>query len=194
MNYKASICIAVLFLSISVFGQKENTATNVSASQAKSLTVSDDNELRINLLMSIAGLPELNYERFIADNMGVGLAVAFAVDNANDMTTRSIILPYYRLYFGSKKASGFFIEGNMAIVGQKQVYYNSYYDSNGYYTLDGTSYTHSSTNFGLGFAAGAKFLTRNGFIGEVYLGMGRLFGESVDGAYPRVGVCLGKRF
>jgi len=186
MKYKICICIAVLFLSINVIGQNETTVTNTTDSQAKSLKVSDDNELRINLLMSIAGLPELNYERFIADNMGVGLAVAFSLDTPENMSFRSIILPYYRLYFGNKKANGFFIEGNMAIVGQNEISYNYY--------PDGTSYSRSSTNFGFGFAAGEKFLTRNGFIGEVYLGLGRLFGESINGAYPRVGVSLGKRF
>ena len=189
MKYKISICIAVLFLSINVFGQNETTVTNTTDPQAKSLMMSDNNELRINLLMSIIGLPELDYERYIADNMGVGLAVAFSLDTPENMSTRSIILPYYRLYFGSKKANGFFIEGNMAIVGQREITY-----SNGYYSTDGTSFSHSSTNFGFGFAAGEKFLTRNGFIGEVYLGVGRLFGESINGAYPRVGVCLGKRF
>jgi hypothetical protein len=186
MKYKICICIAILFLSINVFGQNETTLTNTTDSQAKSLKLSDDNELRINLLMAIAGLPELNYERFIADNMGVGLAVAFSLETPENMSFRSIILPYYRLYFGSKKANGFFIEGNMAIVGQNEI---SYINSQ-----DGTSYSRSSTNFGFGFAAGEKFLTRNGFIGEVYLGLGRLFGESINEVYPRVGVCLGKRF
>jgi len=72
MNCKAIICIAVLFLSISVSGQKENTSNDVNAAQTKSLNGSDNNELRINLLMAIMGLPELNYERYISDNMGLG--------------------------------------------------------------------------------------------------------------------------
>ena len=71
MNCKAIICIAVLFLSISVSGQKENTSNDVNAAQTKSLNGSDNNELRINLLMAIMGLPELNYERYISDNMGL---------------------------------------------------------------------------------------------------------------------------
>ena len=183
MNLKAIICIAVLFLSIAVFGQQDNPSKDLNAPQSNSLNGSDNNELRINLLMSIVGLPELNYERFFADNMGVGLAVSIALDKVENISTRSIILPYYRLYFGNKKASGFFIEGNMAIVGQKELNYSYDYNSQ-----VGTSYTSSSTDFGLGFAAGAKFLTRNGFIGEAYLGIGRLFGESINGAYPRVGV------
>ena len=186
MKNKICICIAVLFLSIHVVGQTETSVIKTTDPQAKSLKVSDNNELRINLLMSIIGLPELDYERYIADNMGVGLAVAFSLDTPENMSIRSIILPYYRLYFGNKKANGFFIEGNMAIVGQNEMSYN--------YSLDGTTYSHTSTNFGFGFAAGEKFLTRNGFIGEVYLGLGRLFGQSINGVYPRVGVCLGKRF
>ena len=80
MNCKAIICLTVLFLSISVFGQKESTLNSVPAPQSESSKGSDNNELRINLLMAILGLPELNYERYISDNMGVGLAVAFSFE------------------------------------------------------------------------------------------------------------------
>ena len=193
MNCKAIICLTVLFLSISVFGQKESTLNSVPAPQSESSKGSDNNELRINLLMAIIGLPELNYERYISDNMGVGLAVAFSLEKAETMSTRSMFTPFYRLYFGNKKASGFFIEGNMAVVGQNQINSNYVYDQNGtaYQTI---VTTRSTTNLGFGAAVGAKFLARNGFIGEVFVGGGRLFGESIDQAYPRVGVCLGKRF
>jgi len=193
MNCKAIICIAVLLLSVSVYGQKENTSNDVNATQAKSLNGSDNNELRINLMMAILGLPELNYERYISDNMGVGLAVAVSLDKVENVSTRYLFTPFYRLYFGNKKASGFFIEGNMAMAGQKQTINNTYYDQNGvaYQTVVST---RSTTNIGFGAAIGAKFLARNGFIGEVFVGGGRLFGESIDQAYPRVGICLGKRF
>jgi len=77
----------------------------------------------------------------------------------------------------------------MAVIGEKELNYN--YDYN---TQIGTSTTISKTSIGFGFAAGAKFLARNGFTGEVYLGAGRIFGESFSDAYPRVGVSLGKRF
>lgn len=193
MNRKLTIFIAVLLLSINAFSQQQNTSTDVNATQTKSLNGIGNNELRINLLMSLIGLPELTYERYIADNMGVGLSVAVSLDKMENMSTRSIILPYYRLYFGSKKASGFFIEGNMALVRQKELDYNYYYDNNGDY-YQGDLYTRSTTNFGFGAATGVKFLARNGFVGEVYLGLGRLFGESIAEGYPRVGISLGKRF
>jgi len=192
MNRKLTIFIAVLLLSINAFSQQQNTTIDVNAAQSKSLNGSDNNELRINLLMSIIGLPELTYERYVADNMGVGLSVAVSLDKMENMSTRSIISPYYRLYFGNKKASGFFIEGNMALVRQKELDYNYYYDNG--VTYQSELYTRLTTNFGFGGAIGVKLLARNGFVGEVYLGGGRLFGESIAEAYPRIGVSLGKRF
>ena len=194
MNCKVIICIAVLFLGMNVFGQDLKKVYVDETSQIKSLNGTDNNEIRVNLLTSVIGLPELNYERFLADNMGVGLAVAVSVDKIASMSLRSIVLPYYRLYFGNKKASGFFIEGNMALVGQKERTYDLSYDNvnNTYYYTN--IRTRSTTNFGLGVATGFKFLSRNGFVGEVYLGGGRLFGDPIDDAYPRLGISLGKRF
>jgi len=193
MNYKAIICIAVLFLSISVVGQKESTLNSVPATQTESSIGSGNNELRINLLMAIIGSPEVNYERYFSDNMGVGLAVAVSLDKPSNMSMRSMFTPFYRLYFGNRKASGFFIEGNMAVVGQNQITSSYSYDQNGY-IYQTTPISSTTTNFGFGAAVGAKFLARNGFIGEVFLGGGRLFGESISQVYPRIGVCLGKRF
>jgi len=177
MKRKLTIFIAVLLLSLNAFSQQQNTSTDVNAAQSKSLNGSDNNELRINLLMSIIGLPELTYERYVADNMGVGLSVAVSLDKMENMSTRSIISPNYRHYFGNKKASGFFIEGNMALVRQKELDYNYYYDNG--VTYQSELYTRLTTNFGFGGAIGVKLLARNGFVGEVYLGGGRLFGESI---------------
>lgn len=184
MNTKEILLIAILLLTIPLFGQDINSSSHQSQN---SLNGNGNNELRLNLLMSIAGLPELSYERFIADNMGIGLSAAISLDKFENESMRSIILPYYRLYFGNKKANGFFIEGNMAMIGIKEYDYISSYQS-----LPVT--TKYTTNFGFGAAVGAKFLTRNNFLGEAYLGVGRLFGESSVGAYPRVGISLGKRF
>ena len=152
--------------------------------QSKPLKQQGANEIRANIVVSIAGLPELSYERLLADNMGVGLSFALSFEKIEDMKIRSIILPYYRIYFGKKKAAGFFIEGNTAIVAQKENIYSESTDK----------ITNSSTNFGLGVTLGAKLLAGKGFLGEIYLGGGRLFGNSITGGYPRLGVSLGKRF
>ncbi len=184
--------VLVVLCVSSVYGQRYNqnrqpVYNREVIKQSAPLQQLGNNELRFNLIMAIAGLPEFNYERFIADNMGLGIAVAFSLENAKDMSIRSMITPYYRLYFGEKKASGFFIEGNMDILNVR----NSY-NSGGNWgdTVLGDYESH----FGFGAAVGFKLLTRNGFVGEVYLGGGRNVGESDSGGYPRIGVTIGKRF
>ena len=190
---KKTLILALLLLSAgSVFGQRYNQKNNQVYNrevikQSAPLMQLGNNELRFNLLYAIAGLPEFSYERFIADNMGVGLSAAFSLEKAEDMSLRSMFIPYYRLYFGQKKASGFFIEGNMAIVNVR----NSYFSEGGW----GNSYVGELESYmGFGAAIGFKLLTRNGFVGEVYLGGGRNVGNSDDSGYPRIGITIGKRF
>jgi len=190
MKMKLFICFSLCLLSMNIFCQENNKSYIITSPLIKE---HDDNELRINLATSIIGFPELNYERFIVDNMGVGLAASVSLEKMENMSMRWYALPFYRLYFGKKKASGFFIEGNMALMGQKENYTDWHYDINSNYVQEST-YPISRTNFGFGGAIGVKLLARNGFTGEVYLGGGRLFGNSIDTAYPRIGVCIGKRF
>ena len=127
--------------------------------------------------------------------MAVGLSLSVGIgDETGDLSEyRFMAIPHYRVYFGKKRAAGFFIEGSAAIASVRndyKIYYDGITDS--YYSAkNGTD----KTSFGLGAAVGAKFLTRNGFLGEVFGGVGRLFGETggVE-AYPRIGISLGKRF
>lgn len=164
----------VLFFPLQAVSQKMNN---------NKTGIPKKNELRVNLFTGLLGLPELNYERLLNDNSGLGLAVSVAVEDKELMATRALILPYYRMYFGKGYASGFFIEGNMGVSLEKQPkwYWPAYQYKSG-------------TFFGLGSAVGVKLQSRNNLIGEVYLGAGRLFGDSYDGAYLRMGVCLGGRW
>lgn len=174
---------------IAIAQQSENAANQKMLEKTKVLNQLGDNEIRLNIAYAIAGIPEFNYERFLADNMGLGIACAYSFEKVENMRLRYEAIPYARLYFGEKKASGFFIEANMGIIGQQS--------TEVIYGVGGMTVTDSaikSLNVGFGAAAGAKFLARNGFVGEVYLGMGRLFGNSINYAYPRIGICLGKRF
>ena len=182
MKKKLIISLSLAIISITAFCQRENPV-NVTE---KTL---DNNEVRLNVASAIIGLPELNYERFITDNMGVGLALSMSLDKPRILRIRNITLPYYRVYFGEKKGSGFFIEGNMAIVGQKKAVLGTNANDESY-----VSGYNSATNFGCGAAVGFKLLNRNGVIGEICLGGGRLFGGTLVDGYPRLGICLGKRF
>ncbi len=144
----------------------------------------ENNEFKINILYTAIGIPELSYERLISDNSSLGASVAFSLDKKEDMELRFSFSPYYRMFFGQKKAAGFFIEANSIIVNYVDtIYYNG-----------STNTYETKTGFGLGAAAGAKFLTKNNLIGEVYGGLGRVFGDNSLGAYPRFGISLGKRF
>ena len=145
---------------------------------------SEYNEFKVNILYTAIGMPELSYERLISDNSSLGASVAFSLDKKEDMDLRFSFTPYYRMFFGQKKAAGFFIEANSIIVKYVDtIYYN-----------ESTNTYETKTGFGLGAAAGAKFLTKNNLIGEVYGGVGRVFGDNSLGAYPRFGITLGKRF
>jgi hypothetical protein len=141
-------------------------------------------EIRFNLTNGIAGFPEINYERFITDNSGIGIAGALSLENKMNQSLRSLLLPYYRLYFGKGFASGFFIEGNLALASEN-IYANNF---------GGPSDYENKQFFGMGVAIGVKLLSRNGFVGEIYSGLGRLYGNTQERSYPRVGICLGKRW
>lgn len=173
----------ILFLLSFVFSALGFAQTNEEvARNSEPLQQLGDNEFKVNILYTALGVPELTYERLLNDNSGLGLSMGFAVEGPEDMEYRFGVTPYYRMYFGYKKASGFFIEANAASI--------TYVDQ---YMYD-TNETQTQTSFGLGAAVGGKFLSRNGLIGEVYAGLGRLFGDSSLGAYPRFGISLGKRF
>lgn len=179
--------LLVLALSYAILTNAQETPDIKSEVIARSeaLGQTGDNEIRLNMLTAIIGYPEINYERFLADNMGIGLAGAFALEPKEKLGVRWYAMPYYRLYFGDRKASGFFIEGNIAIYSQEVEEWNN---------VTQNSYYNKYTNGGFGAAVGGKFLTRNGFVGEVYGGVGRLFGNSPDEVYPRYGISIGKRF
>lgn len=152
--------------------------------------VMGNNELKLNVPLTIAGLPEINYERIVDDNVGVGFAVSVAVDKPQNMPYRFQFTPFGRLYFGKKKAAGFFIEANMTAAKQREIYTEWIWDTTGnYITVDRNSF-----NIGFGAAIGVKLMTKNGYVGDIFAGGGRLFGSSVMGGYFRIGLTIGKRF
>ena len=193
---KKLLSLGILLLcSAGLRAQNTDTTKSTIQKNAEAMGQGGNNEIKINLFFSVAGLPEIAYERLLEDNMGVGIAFFVNADRDNDY--RFGLTPHYRLYFGQKKAAGFFIEGNAAFLGMKsrrELYYvvpNMPYNTYPSSTLD------RSVLFGMGAAIGGKFLTRNGFLGEIYSGVGRIFDNKAyyhDSAYPRVGITIGKRF
>lgn len=161
-----------------------------SKTDSTAAAIGGKNEIKVNLLMGILAMPEISYERIFENNTGLGLSVSVGLDD--DIEYKFGVVPYYRIYFGNaKKSSGFFIEANAALMQTKE--FNYYYDPYSGFSMGSNQ---SRWNVGMGAAAGGKFLTKNGFIGELSFGVGRFFNRNNDGleAYPRVGITIGKRF
>ena len=182
---KLLLSFIFMLLAVGVFAQKDNEVNSVN-SQSAAIGHSGNNEIKLNLLYLVLGMPEVSYERLIADNMGLGISAMVSLIDDPDL--RFSVIADYRLYFGNKKANGFFIEGNMGVVSQR--YYSYYFNDNGYGNLNEVD----KVQLGLGAACGAKFLARNGLFGEAYVGLGRLLANDGDEFYPRVGITIGKRF
>ena len=153
---------------------------------ALAFSQSQKNEIKLNLLNSIIGAPEITYERLLQNNQSIGISAAVSLDSKENLSFNYGFAPYYRIYFGKKDNAGFFVEANTSVT---SYHYNNYYYNNQ------INDWKSETNFGFGAAIGFKLMTKNNLIGEVFGGLGRRFGSNyTDDAFPRIGITIGKRF
>jgi len=178
--------IAIVLIALVTNTEAQRTSSDNGSKNKETSSTEGIQELRFNILWAIFGMPEVNYEYFIADNMGIGVSGAVAIEEKSKWEERFHFIPYYRLYFGEKKASGFFIEGNMGVAGLERLA--------GTDSWGNPVTAAKGTSFGFGAAIGVKLLARNGFLGEIVAGATRVFGNPVQDAIPRIGITLGKRF
>ncbi len=158
------------------------------AQEPPKVTDEGDNELKINLAYLLFEIVELNYERLITDEIGVGLGASVWFGGNSDIDF--MFNPYFRFYpiDADRRATSFFIEGNAGFLGGRELI--SFHTENGW-----DSREDNFVRGGAGIAVGAKFLSKGNFLAEGYLGIGRIFGTpSFPDVYPRVGVTFGKRF
>ena len=160
---------------------QESSEAPVSAERLK-------NELRVNLAYTLFEIAEINYERLIGDEIGVGLAASYWF--GDDYAITYMFNPYFRFYpVPSARAATFFIEGNAGIVGG--VEHSYFHNEHGTWLPRNTDVVRG----GAGVAAGAKFVSKGNFVAEAYLGLGRVFGDyNFTEVYPRLGLTFGKRF
>ncbi len=194
MKIKFIMCLLVVIVTtMTVSAQRQryflnnqNDAEHVNMDYKK-------NEVRINLLGSFTALPEIQYERFIEDNFGIGAVVGIALDDYIETLEKfsSYYLVYGRLYFGQvKPAYGFYIEGNAGL--EILSIYDYSYGNNNYSNRKLEGFT---SGLSLGTALGYKFLSRNNWVGEISFGLNRIFLNSEDdNMFPRFGIMIGKRF
>jgi len=174
------------------------TIVSVVAQEEKEVQTTK-NELKLNTIPTLLSFFDVSYERLLSDDQGLGTTLAFSL-GANDFYN-FMLTPYYRFYFGEKRAAGFFMEANASVFSEKVYDYGyDYFDSD----LDEYVYVEGEGGLnklgaGLGLAVGGKFLSKNGWVAEIYAGFGRNFINHDDDyyiseMYPRWGVTLGKRF
>lgn len=160
---KLIILFVLFFLSTPMFSQDES---DVSLRNS---------ELKLNALFLVIGALELEYEYILNEESTVGVSVFLPIDE--DIDINYYISPYYRWYFGKKRAGGFFVEGFGML--------NSVENEN--YMFDDITF-ETKTDFAIGVGLGAKFITKRNFVAEIYGGIGRnLFNTDGDSDFEIIG-------
>ncbi len=144
---------------------------------------------------------DFSYEYLIDSESSAGISLLFNLqDFDNDFyddgpiyNEKFAITPYYRRFFSSKYAWGFFLEA----FGM----YNVQESLDGYYDYNTDDYIYSdekSNNVAFGISIGGKFVSKKGFLFEFFGGAGRNIYSSNEyiatEIVPRAGVTLGYRF
>ena len=156
------------------------------------------NEITLNALTLVAsGWIDVSYEYLINKESSFGVDLQFGFDENSDFDSyrNFSITPNYRVYFSNTYAKGFFIEGFGMLHRYKDFYYDYDYST-------GYGNEKNIIEFSLGVAVGGKWVTKSGFVTEIFGGIGRniLNNKNDDEFYDplrvagRVGVSIGKRF
>lgn len=144
---------------------------------------------------------DFSYEYLIDSESSAGISLLFnlqdfdndSYDDGPIYNEKFAITPYYRRFFSSKYAWGFFLEAFGMYNVQESI--DGYYD----YNIDDYIYTdEKSNNVAFGISIGAKFVSKKGFLFEFFGGAGRNIYSSNESVatdiVPRAGVSLGYRF
>jgi hypothetical protein len=166
------LLLVLLFIPMIAFSQ-ENTYKQ---------DVGKKHELKFNALGLVTSeWIDISYEYLIDSESSVGMGVQFGLDDSNtigDTYRKFSLTPYYRRYFSNKYARGFYVEGFGMYNAVEDTYLNKDY-----------------SNFALGISVGGKFVSKNGFTLDLYAGIGRNLGDSLnEEAVGRVGISVGYRF
>ena len=168
---------------------------SATAQEATTQEVLKKNELKINM-SNLIGFKwvDISYEKVLNEESSIGVSTLISLDSGVygfGEYKKFSITPYYRHFFSSKYGEGFFVEVfTMLHSGSEEVYY--YED----FPYSESGYTENDyTDFAAGISVGGKFVTKRGFLAEVYLGIGRdLLGQSENEIVGRGGISIGYRF
>tara|TARA_R110002073_G_scaffold258681_1_gene421675 strand:+ start:27064 stop:27615 length:552 start_codon:yes stop_codon:yes gene_type:complete len=177
--------ILLTCFSLSVFSQEKNYLQDVDKKH----------EIKLNVLgLLTSEWIDVSYEYLINEESSFGLGLQFGLDDNNVITDtyRTFsITPYYRRYFSKKYARGFYVEGFGML--------HTFKDDDYYFDIlfpTNNVVNEKRTNFALGIAVGGKFVSKGGFIADIFGGLGRNLGnnEYDYDVVGRIGISLGYRF
>ena len=166
--------------------------------QTSETTLLKRHELKVDVASLLNTTLKVEYEYLLNNWSSVGAVALYHFDSSNDDLDLDFgfdtqVLGTYRLFFGKKPVSGFFLEANCGITSGLSYFYDEDYYANGYY-YEGNFHEKREFLFGVGIALGWKFhIPQPNIVLDLFIGGGRFFGDAI-GAYPRTGICIGKRF
>jgi hypothetical protein len=103
-----SLFLLTLLLPLALSGQEPQTKSERVAQLSQELKTEWQQRNPPQYSHFSGRLPESTTNILLPTTLGVGFALAFSLESKDDMAFRYMAMPYYRLYFGQKKASGFF--------------------------------------------------------------------------------------
>lgn len=150
------------------------------------------NEVTLNLLVPIiSGAFEAGYERHLNRKSSLGFSFLYVYNSEYNEDMNYFISPYYRMYFGKKDSSGFFVEGfgMISSIDGKKIYNAE----------DKLTFTENPDviDLSIGVGLGWKGITKSGFFYGANLGYGRLLfnADKTDhDIVAKFGLNLGYRF
>ena len=145
--------------------------------------------------------------RIVDDESSFGVSMMFSLngtDRFNDYIDTYYfegftLSPYYRIYFGRNPKAGLFAETFAMYSKGHFDYYSNNSSCHDCLTVDGWSggsyKIKPFTEFGIGFAAGVKLLTRRNFSISAHGGVARNFLTTHGPSFaPKVGISMGRRW
>ncbi len=156
----------------------------------------DRDEVKLNLFnLVVFKYLDGSYERVIDEESSFGIAALVNLGDdydTFDYLREFSITPYYRRYFSKGYAKGFFVEGFGMLNKTSDEFYINFDDV----TMQSNYDTEKYTDFAIGVSLGGKFISKRGFVAEVYGGVGRnlLNSNNTVEVVGRGGISLGFRF
>lgn len=189
-NYALLIAILVTSYSFSQEEIADDEPVNLKSINDKK------HEFRIDALEAIL-IPALDvsYEYVLSKYSGFGASISLNLgDDSYDSYHDFAFTPYYRQYFFNRKdygARGFYAEGLLRYATGEEEDFTIFVNGDEFNT-EGDSWSQ----FGIGFAIGQKWVSRNGFVFDLSAGVGRYLGNSGNAPdfFFRGGLNVGYRF